>query len=425
MHECRRFDVGYDPFVSLADAQEYIDEFYARAEHLRAFLYGIFHKPPMQTSIACLVTEIDVKLNDLKSFSLPIADLLDSVMTEDELCIEMLRRYATNLVSFLTKVSNIKSPPFVYLPADLRLDIECEPDNVITYSELKSIPSFENSRESKDVEWLYRLLYFDLRKEKFCEVASVEVSRVYQVLPGFLSMRMVERLSKKSSNGSNHPVDVMEQTRIAMIWRQSIYHIDECGRSTSSEEFEENQTYVIDDLANLKNQLESVKLAAKAECVFAIVQVASDAIKIADATTIGIRNSKFEGNPIRAESLSAYFRMMDIDSLVKWEEHKNQNGVPKSRPDRASEKETRAEALAALVSGSLAGLVQAAVSVPSVDRANEAMQSFMNADRTYDEWIADEWVAYLKVTKQTVLDTDAWKGRMARRAENRNKRKVK
>ncbi len=73
------------------------------------------------------------------------------------------------------------------------------------------------------------------------------------------------------------------------------------------------------------------------------------------------------------------------------------------------QKEIRAEALAAILAGGLAGMTQAAVSLPAGDRAAEVMRSMCASDETYYLWSADSWVDHLKVAKKTVTGCVAWK----------------
>lgn len=72
------------------------------------------------------------------------------------------------------------------------------------------------------------------------------------------------------------------------------------------------------------------------------------------------------------------------------------------------QKEIRAEALAAVVAGGLAGTVHAAVSLPAGDRISEVMRSMLASDKRYYTWTAKNWVDHLKASKPTIIGCTAW-----------------
>lgn len=88
------------------------------------------------------------------------------------------------------------------------------------------------------------------------------------------------------------------------------------------------------------------------------------------------------------------------------------------------QKEIRAEALAAVVAGGLAGMTQAAVSMPAGDRVSEVMRSML-ADKKYYSWTAEEWAYHLKASKPTIIGCKAWGEIKQWRANQKQKRLVK
>ena len=87
-----------------------------------------------------------------------------------------------------------------------------------------------------------------------------------------------------------------------------------------------------------------------------------------------------------------------------------------------SKKEIRVEALAAVVAGGLAGITQAAVSLPAGDRIAEVMRSMCASDEDYYSWRAEDWADYLKASKPTITGCVGWKEIMEWRAAQKQNR---
>lgn len=79
-------------------------------------------------------------------------------------------------------------------------------------------------------------------------------------------------------------------------------------------------------------------------------------------------------------------------------------------------KEVRAEALAAVVSGGLAAVIQAAKSSKAGDRCTATIRAMCASDVMYYSWTSENWVGHLKASKPTVIGCDGWMEIMAWRA---------
>ena len=99
-------------------------------------------------------------------------------------------------------------------------------------------------------------------------------------------------------------------------------------------------------------------------------------------------------------------RLQALDAVIDWCEQKPE---PTQVAPVDPQKEIRAEALAAVVAGGLAGITQAAVSLPAGDRVSKVMRSMCASGEKYYLWTADDWAVHLKSSKKTITGCVAWK----------------
>jgi hypothetical protein len=76
-----------------------------------------------------------------------------------------------------------------------------------------------------------------------------------------------------------------------------------------------------------------------------------------------------------------------------------------------------------IVSGGMAGTMQAALRLPAVHRVSQVMMNMLESREEHYLWTLDDWVEHLKSSRKTIIKTEAWK-RINARKEARKRGKI-
>lgn len=78
--------------------------------------------------------------------------------------------------------------------------------------------------------------------------------------------------------------------------------------------------------------------------------------------------------------------------------------------------------LKAIVDGGDSAMINQAIKIPAKQRYDATMKKMLGEDRCYYEWSLENWAGFLGGSKRTIADTDAWRGIMKHREQNKQDR---